>query len=238
MPLLKQLQKIQVRIREKGLLFYIIRPLYLWIFLKFIIRALRCRWSAIQEVIYILEMPLSTQSLNLSMPVYCINTVGSLLPFVLERAQENEGWKSEDYIEELKWRFGRGDRCFCLEQDGKIVSVMFVCEGSCYIDAVNYMLKIPKRVVGFYDVYTLPAFRGRHLYSVIFKSTVNSCLREGYHTAWMWIMPHNMVSLKVHRDLGMRHIFREITLCQRYGFRWHKIRTLDIDTGKLLTRIS
>jgi len=181
-----------------------------------------------KDTVYLLEMPLLHQNLNSNMSARWFTGIESLLPFARERQLQDEQWSRQSYVNELKERFKKGDQCLALEMDHKIVSVIFVTEKSCLIKAVKYLLTIPEKTVGLYDVYTIPAYRGQNMYSKLFFLCVNACIEKGYERAWMWIMPHNRVSLAVHNKLGMNHIICLISLCQIFGLKWYIVKPLNM----------
>ena len=217
--MLNELRHLKTLLRERGFLY--------------LLGGIERRWKPSEDIIYVLEMRLEKRVVT-SSSVVKMTTPDVILSFAHERELEDGEWERGKYVQEVIQRFKNGDWCFVAKKDMRIVSVIFVSRGPCYIAPVGYTLQIPDRTVGLYDIYTLLAYRGLHLYSAVFRKAVNSSLKEGYNAAWMWIMPHNVVSLKANEKLGLRHIFKGISLCQRWGFRWHKVRSLDIDVKELL----
>ena len=234
MPMVRELHRIRSRLKQNGLPHYFLHPQHFISYGRYLLYVLRQRWPAAQTMIFVLDMRLSNRSIDLNIPVHRISSHEPLMTFARAREQDDKDWPVGSYLGEIKQRFAAGDWCFCAEQDRRFVSVIFVSRGPCYLSPVDYMLKIPDKAVGLYDVYTLAAYRGRHLYSVVFQAAINACIAEGYKSAWMWIMPDNIVSFSTHLKLGMRHIFCGIKLRQRWGFRRHRIHKLDLDAGKML----
>ncbi|HEX7320794.1 MAG TPA: GNAT family N-acetyltransferase [bacterium] len=185
-------------------------------------------------MIYILDMRLVSHPADRDVRVRRITAPESLLSFIRDREREDRDWSQGAYADEIKRRFEDGDWCFCVEYNRKPASVVFVSRGPCYLSPVDYTLNIPDKTVGFYDVYTLNAYRGKRLYAAVFQAAVNTCVDEGYTSAWMWIMPDNYVSFRTHKKLGMRHIFCRIEFRQLWGFRKRQINSLDLDTDAIL----
>lgn len=188
-----------------------------------------------KETMYLLNMKLNARTVSYdAIEVECITSLSSILPFIRVRQKEDVNWRSNDYYMEVKRRFECGHKCFALRYNKEIVSTIFIGINQCYIAPVAYNIRLPSNVVGFYDVYTVSAYRGKGFYAKLFNITVNKCMEEGFDEAWMWIMPHNVVSLKVHDKLGMNHIFKIITLYQRFGIRWHDVQDVDIYVRQII----
>jgi hypothetical protein len=178
-------------------------------------------------------MPLAHREVNIHMAVQRIDSVDPLLPLAREREAHDPQWQGRSYSAELRKRILRGDWCLSSVINGEIISVMFLSKGPCWLGPVAYSLSLPQGIIGFYDVYTLPTYRRQGLYRDLFLTGINSCLDAGYKRVWMWIMLHNRTSVIVHDKLGLNHIIRSISLRQRWGFKWHKMKCLDINITKL-----
>jgi len=194
---------------------------------RFFLKLLKRHMFFRVSTIYLLEMPLCRCEADTHITARYITGIEPLLLFAREREAQDSQWHARSYVRELEERFQKGDRCLALEADAKIVTVIFMSEKTCLIKAIGYTLTIPEKTISLYDVYTAPAYRGRGLYGQLFSFCVNECARQQYERAWMWIMPHNLTSLKVHHTLGMNHIIRSISLCQIFGLRWHITKSLN-----------
>ena len=161
-----------------------------------------------------------------------------LRQFVCEREHEDEQWYGHAYESVVRSRMTRGDWCYLLLSGERVAGAIFASQGPCYIPAVRYTLHLGADCVGFYDVYMSPSYRGRGLYAALFAAAVNDSLKQGFQRLWMWIMPHNRISLEVHNRLGLRHVFLKITLRQRWGVCWHRIDRLDGSVQDLLAELS
>ena len=82
--------------------------------------------------------------------------------------------------------------------------------------------------MGFYDAFTLHNYRGKGFYKAVFNYCVNVCYKKGFKEAWLGISLDNAHSFLVHRSLGMRKILLEVTMFQRWGLRWYRVRHLNI----------
>ena len=228
-----EVQRIRRLLRDRGLLHYIMRPRYIWTYGKYALHTIRERWPERRCSIYVLEMPVSPLEAMPGIRIHDIDCVEPLLEFAHEREAEDEEWHGKSYVAELEQRFARDDRCFAAEQEGRIASILFTTSGPCLISEVGYVLSLPERTPGLYDVYTLPRYRGKHLYSAVFRSCINACASEGYSAVWMWILPENLVSFRVHDQLGLRRIILEVSMHQRRGIRRHAVRQLDMNIEDL-----
>ncbi|MDP2923543.1 MAG: GNAT family N-acetyltransferase [Candidatus Omnitrophota bacterium] len=230
---MSKIHRIKQLLQEEGVEFRPPKLLsFFGIFLVFI-KLFRRHIFLHKSTIYLLEMPLMYRDLNINMVAQRFTTIEPLLLFAREREIQDTQWHGRSYVSELKERFERGDQCFALESDKKIISVIFVSRKSCPIKAVDYILILPEKTVGLYDVYTVPLYRGQGLYTKLFFLCINACINSGYDRAWIWIMPHNRVSLAVHNKLGMNHVIRSISLCQIFGLKWHIIKALNMSITDL-----
>lgn len=228
-----RLHRIKELLQEEGIQPGSLKLRYLGGVFRVCFRALQRRWSFHIDTIYVLEMPLEVREVDPQVAMQRITSLEPLLYFARKREAQDPQWQGRSYVNELQQRFARGDWCMVLGLDGEIASALFLSKGSCWLSPVGYTLSLPEETVGLYDVYTTPAHRRRGLYAKLFSACINACIGDGYRRAWMWIMPHNRGSLIAHNKLGMNHIIRSISLCQRWGFKWHRAKSLDIYINNL-----
>jgi hypothetical protein len=223
---MREAKRIYHLLKERGLLYYMVRPRYFLTYVRYLAQIVSNRWPKKNMSMYVLEMPISRQDVDPRIPVHCFSTVEPLLEFARRRELEEENWSGK-YIKELERRFARGDKCFAAEEQGSIAAVLFRSGGPCPVSEINYEFVLPHKTLGLYDVYTLLPHRGRNLYSVVFRGCMNTCMSEGYNAVWMWIAPNNLISLKVHEHLGFQKIMFEVSMYQRWGIRRHEIHPLN-----------
>lgn len=235
---MSEIERTRSRLRQHGLSYYLRQPKYIASYSGYLFRLLKERWSDRRVSMYIFEMPLETfrrsqlQS-NQNVLKQCINSVEPMLEYARIRELEEPAWNG-NYVLELERRFARGDFCFAMLMHGKVVSHIFVTQSYCDLGEVSYRLRLPQYSVGLYDVYTLFNYRGKGLYKTIFSYCVGECYNKGFQRALMWIVSDNIKSIMVHSILGMRRITLEVIMRQRWGLRWHQLRSLSIDSSELL----
>jgi GNAT superfamily N-acetyltransferase len=194
------------------------------------------RWQAASDTVYLLEMPTEARPRPYSAAAVEKKHIwdDSLALFARHRQQVDETCSGASYASHLKSRLAHGDWCYLGFDGDQATGCVWASRGPCAIAPLHYTLALPRAVVGFYDVYTAPACRGRGLYSPLFHAALQDSADLGFKEAWMWIMPHNLHSLAVHNRLGLRRVFRRITLRQRWGLRWHEVEPLDLEVRELL----
>jgi len=135
--------------------------------------------------------------------------------------ERREKW----FGEEAEQRLGKGDVCFVARFNGDVISCLFATFNSVYLPDVEYDLSLDEDTVGLIDAYTLPEFRGKHVYSLVFDACSGHFSRVGYRKVYGFIAPDNVRSLKVHRKLGLDRIVFDITLVRFLGVRKHFINS-------------
>lgn len=202
--------------------------------LRYLLGAPTRRWNNETDEIFLLEMLLKTRVVRQPATVvkkWAWDEV--VAQFARQREVEDEEWRGRDYASAVGKYLRSGDWHYMLMDGDRGVGIVNASRGPCFISPVRHWVRLPEKVVGFYDVYTTPVHRGRGYYPALFNTAVNDCVTMGYQRAWMWIMPHNIRSLKVHNQLGMSHVFRRIVHRQRWGFRWHRFESLDTSAEEL-----
>lgn len=197
------------------------------------------RWPNLTDSIYLIEMPLAARFSIADLRVVKKRQWDEEVEqFARKRQAEDDQWRGLDYVSEAQEHLAVNDWCYLGYKGEQPVGIIFASRGPCYIKPVRYRLQLPPDVVGLYDVYTVPAFRGRGFYTFLFNAALKDCVAQGFRQAWEWIMPHNEISLRVHERLGLNHVFRKITIRQRWGVRWHRFEDLDMSVQALLTALS
>jgi GNAT superfamily N-acetyltransferase len=67
-------------------------------------------------------------------------------------------------LDEARRRYDFGDRCFGVFAEGRLVNVLWLHFGSCYVRGLGLCLELEGNDVYLYGVFTDPAHRGRGLY--------------------------------------------------------------------------
>jgi GNAT superfamily N-acetyltransferase len=199
----------------------------------------RRRWKDEIDIIYLLNMPLSPRpvfsTLQVVKKVILDDQLGK---FAVRRENEDESWCGKDYQSVIRSRIERGHWCYLAVLEGQPIGIINAAQGTYFIDAVRFRLRLPDDVVAIYDAYTSPMARGQGFFTPLWNSAVNDCLEMGFQECWGFLMPHNLVSIRIHKKLGLRHIFRMITLRQKWGLRWHHCENLEMSSDELLVNLS
>lgn len=124
------------------------------------------------------------------------------------------------YLYEVEGRFQAGHICAVfINNDGIASSFLFVGFKSVYLNPVHKKLLLPANEVAIYDVFTVSKFRGQGLYPRLFHLAVHYLAKQGISAIWLWLMPHNLVSIKTHIKLGFKRIVRKYITYQVLGIR-------------------
>ena len=141
----------------------------------------------------------------------------------------------------------RGDRCYGLFDDGdQLASYGWYSSRPTNVDE-HFYVRFDPRFVYMYKGYTLPAYRGRHLYEVGIRQALESLSAEGRQGLVSCVMSNNFAALKATERLGY-HIFGRVILvragelaaaiasdsCQAFGFDVQSRSTAVADTRSWL----
>jgi RimJ/RimL family protein N-acetyltransferase len=133
---------------------------------------------------------------------------------------QREKWFGEVILQ----RFSEGDICFIAKRNGEAIGCIFATFNSVYLPIVEYELPLDNETVGLIDGYTLPEFRGKHVYSSVFNACVDYFSKTDFRRVYGFIIPNDVRSLKVHQKLGLNKIVFDITMIRFLGIRKHLIK--------------
>ncbi len=165
-------------------------------------------------------------------PDTVVRDLESIKNLIDERIQKSSGHSR--YLQEVNRRFAMGDYCLVQKVDNEVVGYLFISEKIAHLAPVRVKRKLLPGEVAIYDVYTREQFRGKGCYPALFESACQWLMARGYTTIWLWVMPHNMVSVKTHLKLGFRHIYTVFHLYQFLGMRLHMARKVLLPLESLL----
>lgn len=164
----------------------------------------------------VLMVKVSTSSLikkyNEDYNLVWINKPNEMLHVFLLRAELEKNMAAQ-YIHEVNQRFIKGNQCVILKEGDTIASYLFISYNEAYIDAVDYNLSLLPDQAAVYDVYTFPEFRGRSLYPRLFFLVSDILKERGYNEILLWLMPHNLRSIKSHLKIGFNEV--SATICRK-----------------------
>ena len=101
---------------------------------------------------------------------------------------------------DIEARFGAGDRCFGVMDDGQIASYMWVKFDVFHLGELYLSFKCKRNQAWFYNAITVKSARGKGYYSALYRHMVNTLKREGISELYACPEDFNVPSLT-----GMRH---------------------------------
>lgn len=113
-------------------------------------------------------------------------------------------------------RFINGDYVYLLSSFDKYVSYLFVSKNYADFYQVGLRIELPHGTVAIYDVNTFESFRGCGFYKVLLSQVLVDLKKQGYFKFWLWVMPHNKLSINVHLKLNINDVI--MILRERYIF--------------------
>jgi hypothetical protein len=131
-------------------------------------------------------------------------------------------------------RINRGDRCFLLLINNEPVSYHWVASENVYIETTDSLYDLPTNCCVIYDGFTSSLYRGKGYYRLLYSLSTRQLFEEGFRKVWIWVMRHNIVTIKAHDQLGFKQIKYEISLCTFLGFTKRRIRRVDYPILDLL----
>ena len=105
---------------------------------------------------------------------------------------------------EASERFARGERCFGIWLDGKLVSTRWLARGRVWLDYIDRVATLAPSDVYYHDVYTLPDYRGRGLsrWSAVFIPELLAA--EGARRIVGLLEPENRAGMGANKMAGYR----------------------------------
>ena len=202
--------------------------------LNTILRIIKNRIKKEESTIYLFENEIIIDVNIKNENVITIDNIYDLIDFIKDRSIEDKFINYDEYYSEIKERFKKGDICYAFRINNKICGVIFVAFKYSYCNVVDYTFEFPTETAGFYDLYTLKDYRKKGILSSIYQVAFADIKSKGFRKSWIWIMPHNIASLKLHEKFNINRIIKKIVLRQKYGFKWHIIQNVDMQIDEIL----
>lgn len=108
----------------------------------------------------------------------------------------------------VRMRLAAGRRCFAAHLAGAIVAYGWVSLGSEQIGELERTMRMPPGEAYIWDCATLPAFRGRGLYTALLRHIVAALRGEGLRRLWIGASLDNTPSIRGFRAAGFRPVLR------------------------------
>ncbi|MCK4444393.1 MAG: GNAT family N-acetyltransferase [Thermoplasmata archaeon] len=134
--------------------------------------------------------------------------------------------RGSDYVEAVTRRLLRGDLCFLLERNGKILSFVWASPEKMGMAEVNFTFICPpeEKSLAAYDGFTFPEHRGKGAYRSLFDGFFRYAKRKSYQRIYFSVTLENLVSRKVHEKLGSKEVVMELTRLILFGKDWTIVR--------------
>lgn len=199
---------INHKIKEKGVFHYI------RLIARIIVKNFAIKNSKLFVFEYLLNEPVSTESEQFIIIQRFDSYNESFNDFATAR-----GHWYEDHARNL---FLKGNMCFTIIIDGRIVSCLWTSFNEVYLPDVEYTLKVPDDVAPLIDGYTIDRFRGLGFYKILWFDCINFLISSNKYTRiYGFISNKNKKSLKVHDNLDLKRIILKIRLIKIFGIRVH-----------------
>ena len=119
---------------------------------------------------------------------------------------------------ELERRLGRGDRCFVMWQDDRLIHECWVTTAErAYVPYLHREIRLEPGDAYYYGAYTDPGFRGRGLFTGCYSFIARRLQQEGYRRSVALVAAENRHSVVVLERSGLEA--NGIYACLRLG-RW------------------
>lgn len=142
----------------------------------------------------------------------------------------------DNFVSVVKTRFKRGDFAIVyLENEKFPLSYVFITTKYAVFTPVGMTLPLPDKTFGMYDVYTFKAARSKGYYSHLFEYSIFYMKKLGYKKIWLWLMAHNIKSVKVHYKLGLKTIIMILTEKRNFGIVKKETKNIEMSLSELIT---
>lgn len=133
----------------------------------------------------------------------------------LDALRENGYFKAIAFPEAIRVRLDAGERCNGFFRGAELVNVAWTTRGYLVLEAGGLSIR-ENNCVGIYDCYTLPAHRGKGIYTDTLVRLLRWAQNEGATTALIMVEPCNHTSIKGIERAGFVPQYRLIRRC-RFG---------------------
>jgi len=121
----------------------------------------------------------------------------------------------------LRRRLRRGDSVFTAYAHAQPAGYIFAACESSWVGEIDTRLRIHAEEIYFYDAFTYPAFRGRHIYPWLLTSAACHYRQQGFANALIFTAATNHASKEAIRRAGFS-CYQRIRFYDLWGLKmWH-----------------
>ncbi len=113
---------------------------------------------------------------------------------------------SLDDLAPLRQRFADGRRCFVMRADGQIAAYGWVTRGAECVGELERRFHLHNDEAYIWDCATLPAWRGRRLYSALLNQIARHIAGEDLARIWIGASLQNRPSIRGIANAGFEHV--------------------------------
>jgi FemAB-related protein (PEP-CTERM system-associated) len=118
--------------------------------------------------------------------------------------------------DEIRTRFGRGDRCFVAKRDGYVAHYLWICFSEGAVIPLARPLPLSANDAYLYNARTLRPFRRQRIFSRVLLAVARRLRHEGIERLWAGLDARNVPSQRGVLSLGFR-LVREIDTQRAFG---------------------
>jgi GNAT superfamily N-acetyltransferase len=111
-----------------------------------------------------------------------------------------------DQAQDARQRLADGRRCFVAKVNGQIAAYGWVTQGTEYVGELERHFDLRGDEAYIWDCVTLPAWRGKHLYSALLNRIVYRLHEEGVYRVWIGASRQNQPSIRGIVNAGFQSI--------------------------------
>lgn len=127
------------------------------------------------------------------------------LPAIAGMSGRN-GSAREDRVREMRLRLETGKRCYAAWVEGKPAAYGWVSFNEEFVGEMSLHLRLLPGEAYIWDCFTLPAFRGRRMYSALLAYILGELRSEKYSRAWIGADLDNTASQRGIARAGFLHV--------------------------------
>jgi RimJ/RimL family protein N-acetyltransferase len=136
-------------------------------------------------------------------------------------------FKALAFPETIRARLNRGERCYGFFVDHELVNIAWTTRGALILEPGWSIDEAGS--VGIYDCYTLPAHRGKGIYTDTLVRLLSGAQQEGARSAFIAVDPENRASIKGIERAGFTARYK-LSRSRRFGKQW--LRRSEVTAGR------
>lgn len=220
--------------KNKKKLFY--SP-YHWLFLPYYIyKFLSKRWWSAEEIIYLTltnceDIVKQSTEIAISNVFLEIDNYSDFENIAKKREIEDN---IEGYCQVVYKRFKENEIAFIYKIEEEVSAYLFVSKTKANLTQMKYSIPLNKPIFAIYDVYTFNKYRKKGFYNQLVRFVCENLSSKGYSKFYLWVMNHNLLSIKAHSKMGINKVVAIFKLKYRLGIRIFK----RIEFNALLEEVS